>query len=428
MKKRSGKQEEESLKMGDDKQGSSINSLPDSILLHILSFLETKYVVTTCVLSKRWKNLWVSVPNLIFSESKVISKSSLRNFMDCVDRVLFLRDSPTIQKFSLTYKREWQGRPLDSDRLNSWLCAVVKFHVEQLIIDISSDDVFPNLPPTLFTCKSLVESHLKDQLCIDFPSYVNLPNLKTLEISIVDPGDSLNDGFFRGFPEDEHSPYVVNVKVVIDAPVLECLVIDDDCGAWHSIKNRSSSLVRAQIDVRLDNFPEDMQPDRANGVLELFKGISNVKYLCIDGNALFTFCNVTHSILSFDYLSKLPEVLQSLPKLESLDVCVWAGKNLEAAGIDLSDQDTRLSEALKLMESHVVPSCLLSHLRVIEVGAFVGKNDELQLVKYLLKNSKVLSKMTIGFLCDVAIKDKKILERKILRFPRGSKTCNFQFL
>jgi len=35
-----------------------LSDLPDGVILHILSFLNTKHVVRTCVLSKRWEHLW----------------------------------------------------------------------------------------------------------------------------------------------------------------------------------------------------------------------------------------------------------------------------------------------------------------------------------------------------------------------------------
>ncbi|CAN6558393.1 unnamed protein product [Malus baccata var. baccata] len=47
---------------------SMINALPDTILCHILSFLETMHAVRTTVLSTRWNNIWTSVPNLDFND------------------------------------------------------------------------------------------------------------------------------------------------------------------------------------------------------------------------------------------------------------------------------------------------------------------------------------------------------------------------
>lgn len=44
-----------------------ISNLPEAILQKILSFLDMKYVVQTCVLAKSWRSLWKSLPLLMFN-------------------------------------------------------------------------------------------------------------------------------------------------------------------------------------------------------------------------------------------------------------------------------------------------------------------------------------------------------------------------
>ncbi|XP_026445006.1 F-box/FBD/LRR-repeat protein At1g16930-like isoform X2 [Papaver somniferum] len=58
------------MERGDSSSGEDrISQLPDSIIHHILSFLsDTTYAVQTCVLSKRWRYLWTSLPVLKFSD------------------------------------------------------------------------------------------------------------------------------------------------------------------------------------------------------------------------------------------------------------------------------------------------------------------------------------------------------------------------
>ncbi|CAI0439554.1 unnamed protein product [Linum tenue] len=41
-----------------------LSSLPDEVISHILSFLQTKYAVGIAVLRRRWKDLWTRVSNL----------------------------------------------------------------------------------------------------------------------------------------------------------------------------------------------------------------------------------------------------------------------------------------------------------------------------------------------------------------------------
>jgi hypothetical protein len=48
-----------------------INALPDSILHHILGFLEAQQAVQTTMLSRRWCHLWKSSSNLCIDMWKV---------------------------------------------------------------------------------------------------------------------------------------------------------------------------------------------------------------------------------------------------------------------------------------------------------------------------------------------------------------------
>jgi hypothetical protein len=61
-------QKKQELNEEEDIDGNNkcLSNLPEEILLHILSFLPTKDVVRTSVLSKRWDYLWASIPNLVF--------------------------------------------------------------------------------------------------------------------------------------------------------------------------------------------------------------------------------------------------------------------------------------------------------------------------------------------------------------------------
>ncbi|KAI9156405.1 hypothetical protein LWI28_005860 [Acer negundo] len=62
-----------------------ISNFPDSIIHHILSLMDAKYAVQTCILSKKWKFHWAHVPCYTFDCS---TSSSDVEFQDFVANVL----------------------------------------------------------------------------------------------------------------------------------------------------------------------------------------------------------------------------------------------------------------------------------------------------------------------------------------------------
>ncbi|GAU46935.1 hypothetical protein TSUD_85350 [Trifolium subterraneum] len=67
-----------------------LSHLPDSVLLNILSFFNSKHAVQTCVLSTRWKYLWKRIHTLILHSTDF---STVKKFAIFVSKILTLRDT-----------------------------------------------------------------------------------------------------------------------------------------------------------------------------------------------------------------------------------------------------------------------------------------------------------------------------------------------
>jgi hypothetical protein len=65
-----------------------LSSLPDGVLLHILSFLDATYAVQTCVLSTRWKYLWKLIPTLNLHSERFYT---VKQFSKFASKILTLR-------------------------------------------------------------------------------------------------------------------------------------------------------------------------------------------------------------------------------------------------------------------------------------------------------------------------------------------------
>jgi len=69
-----------------------IIDLSDCVLLHTLSFLNVKEAVQTCILSKKWINLWKTLSTLTLS---TVQFSTLQSFRQFISMFLSLRDHST---------------------------------------------------------------------------------------------------------------------------------------------------------------------------------------------------------------------------------------------------------------------------------------------------------------------------------------------
>jgi hypothetical protein len=71
-----------------------LSALPDALLHHIMSSLKSWEVVRTCVLARRWRNLWASAPciDLRVRYSSGREADPPKQFRDFVHRLFLLRD------------------------------------------------------------------------------------------------------------------------------------------------------------------------------------------------------------------------------------------------------------------------------------------------------------------------------------------------
>jgi hypothetical protein len=85
-----------------------LSALPDGVLHIILSFLPAWHAVQTCVLSRRWRDLWCSMPYINIDEREFgvgACRQIKENWDDFVDfttnLLLFHRNSVYLDKFQI---------------------------------------------------------------------------------------------------------------------------------------------------------------------------------------------------------------------------------------------------------------------------------------------------------------------------------------
>jgi hypothetical protein len=170
------------LKSGENGESEDrLSNLPDCVLRHILSSLDSKSVVQTCVLSKRWKFLWKSIPNLKLHASRF---RTLKQFTEFVSKILTLRDgSITLRALDLVHQGTIEPSMLK--RILRYAC-YDKTLLEKLGMSVRGDSDLIMRHVSL--CKALTSLKLsmnpKDLLSkTSFPKSLDLPTLTSLDLT-----------------------------------------------------------------------------------------------------------------------------------------------------------------------------------------------------------------------------------------------------
>ncbi|AES93919.1 cyclin-like F-box protein [Medicago truncatula] len=364
-----------------------MESLPDDVLCHILSFLPTRDAVATSLLSKRWKPLWLSFRSFDLDDNYF---SDFHRFSN------FVTSSPqSIQSLRLTCGSHFtfEFEDVEEDAFDLFLYRLSFKGIQELDLCLVT---LIELPFGFYTCNNLVTLKLDNVTFKDGSSYINFPLLKSLNLNDVVFGNRANMfDFFCGCPnvEDVEVTSLSIVNSRIPQPPEEGV-------------EALPKLVRAKI-----SELHSMLPLLCNAQF-LYAGVS---YWCCNP----TFHNLIHMDITLELISCdvmwnwFAQVLQNCPNLQNLTVqkkyaCV------KKHGNDVHWKDPQ-----------IIPQCLSSRLKTFKFKSFNDFDCEVQFAKYIMQNSKVLQNMTIHTTLDIDLKH-PMLETLSL-CPMGSATCNLHF-
>ncbi|KAB2623512.1 F-box/LRR-repeat protein 13-like [Pyrus ussuriensis x Pyrus communis] len=376
-----------SMPKNQERVSDRISALPTEVLCHILSFLPTNYAVRTTVLSKRWKNIWTSVPNLYFCDDDY---PEVNDFTAFVNRVLDSHDSSWIQKFHLHCDDDYFEPP----PVDRWIHAAIERKVVELDLCVNHSEPDQNfeLPQNIFMCETLKILELQFHFIARPPTSKCFPNLKFLNVDIHHPDvDSvekvlpyfpvLEDLVIDGFLDDYD---VESLDINISAPALKTLVLSLEIENFdEDFKLCTNSPKLESLDFRLyglskfslsinENSSADVEDihqyaEHHDRAIAIFKDICNVKYLSLSAHNL--------------------ELLQRSPNLEHLvfEHKVQRSGLISGVFVDCYKEFVNCSECNEEDFEHefyppeIVPISLSSHLKTITVNRYKGMRYEVQL-------------------------------------------------
>ncbi|GFP89763.1 putative F-box/LRR-repeat protein at3g44810 [Phtheirospermum japonicum] len=210
-------------RLGQKEEEGKISKLPDDILHQILSLVDIKQAVQTSVLSKRWRRLCYSLPNLNFDFGLLLTKSSMdymilawrgdhpdfmSHFTRFVIQFLSQRDpTSTIHKFCLATGNE----TTDSTFVEKCIEYAIDHGLRHLDLDARCRPTPFRFPDRLFASETLqvlkVKQYTNNSIVVPKPFI--MPNLKTLYLDTFEFGDDISDIYsfstepFSGFPSLE---------------------------------------------------------------------------------------------------------------------------------------------------------------------------------------------------------------------------------
>ncbi|WVZ57596.1 LOW QUALITY PROTEIN: hypothetical protein U9M48_007960 [Paspalum notatum var. saurae] len=191
-----------------------INALPDDMLLLIISRLYARQVVQTCVLSRRWRNLWRSVTRIKISHDEFDHMADTEEecnvlFKKFVNRFLMLRNPFALHDFRLWYNiPDGDDSDAGSEDANLWIHHALECNARSIEVTIQMYSL--RLNPAVFTAGRF---------------------LKRLDLSNV----NLLLGFFRQLEasckelKDLFLSYCFISDVEIISKAVEVLAIDIEC-------------------------------------------------------------------------------------------------------------------------------------------------------------------------------------------------------
>ncbi|KAK6133931.1 hypothetical protein DH2020_032323 [Rehmannia glutinosa] len=404
-----------------------LSDLPDDVICHILSFLPTKFSVATSILAKRWRLLWTHVPNIDIANGDFTDKN---HAPEIITRVLLRNKAQRINTCRLNYDDSCSEHETET-----WISTVISRNVQYFDINLNYRCL--RLPQCLFTCKTVVNLTIHN--CAGIPSSgdIYLPSLKKLGLYYVKYGtdeailhllsgcpmleeliiDEIADqdlGCFNissptikslevNFPCESFEFDNPDYRVKINAPALRYLKVYD-CSYEQMSLSPLTSLIEAEIHFKYYSLEVDYSI-YTRCVFKFLDSLCNVKCLKLSSSDEF-----------IDFSKPDPYVrFQNLTELE-----VSADWRLLVKFLECADNDPK--NPMETMEKW--RACLLYSLTTVIIDGFVCTEQEFNIVRFILRNARVLKRMEIH---RIGSKEKFDVVEKILLFNRGSKECEIAF-
>ncbi|XP_021855642.2 F-box/FBD/LRR-repeat protein At2g26030-like [Spinacia oleracea] len=453
-----------STKEGEDR----LSSLPDALLIEIISLLPSNAAIATALLSPQWRGLWAHITSVDIDTRQFLHRLDA---CSAINQVIEKFISPLIRTFSLRVYDQNVKHIFFSGVMDSWFCRICDRNVEEIslkILDSKSDykfsspwSVFPT-PWCVFQTPSLVVLELDSDIprrcygisddIITSKVIITLPNLKKLSIRVSHDECQGWGKLIESCPSLEvlsmvvvltKGIYVVDepainlsitsrnlvrlnlsvlvyemASVVVDTPRLEYLRSEVLILSKFVFVNKPNSIREAFISFD-DGYGN-------NWFMELLQSISNVSSLtlCIrDDYVMITaavlLANLTYLRLEMSYFLMYMVLLRLLNSCPSMEVLVLRVSN-----------NFYPNHLIPINGYDFVPLCLMTRIKMIEIEAFslYYYDNWSFLLRYFLISAQVLERLIFTqFYSNNSGFQKSEFWKELSAYKRSSPMCEIEF-
>ncbi|KAK2400481.1 FBD, F-box and Leucine Rich Repeat domains containing protein [Trifolium repens] len=403
--------------------------LPDDLLQKIITYISIKEAVATSTLSKRWENQWIGnyKSNMELIQGLFLNR---QHFIDFVEKLYkhCKDDNPRIVSLSFEVGNDFR-------RVNKWLSAFINPMIEELNLELDRIKKPLVLPNHFFTSRKLTKFRLSMKQVIKIPSTINFQNLVILTLKNVTlfPNNQFTQKFFICFPSLKELTFIeCDWKKVGSLTII--------CEELQKLYIREWEFEAEEEEEEDDDEEEEDEEEDVEEQNEEINfehgeiGFHAPKLLTfayigdlINDYFLFSTTSITdasievhennNSTLHADnFVSK---IFNTLIRVEKLSITDFVLEQM-TYGILLDKNDEN--------EIYPIPACFETHLKIIKIHGFIGAEDQLNAIKFLLKTTQVLETLYIHtsdyyFESHEGKRELEKMYLKILRFPKASMDC-----
>ncbi|KAJ4816301.1 F-box family protein [Rhynchospora pubera] len=396
----------------------TINNLPNSILVHILSFLRTTEAAQTCVLSLRWRYLWTYIPTLIMEGYECNKAKKMNTFLQ-------LCRSPYLRQVTLTL-----AKTVDHESCFRWVdFAMHHKDVEGLSLKVATgrwsfENLHYSLPENIFSRSQFLRVLVLYGCELRNIGTVDLRNVRKLSFSNINVvGNSLND-LLAACPRAEilkleYSDSVTDLSATLaELKKIKLVQCDQLKSARLTVPNLQVVKIKDSFKSGIECFrlcgmvnvmeayiyiTEDIQSSdsKIQGYVDLLHNLGQAKQLTMHSSAetmlnwsrVIADCS-SMKVLRFKLISSgeqsslllMPALLNKFPNLEEFKLH-QCGSNRNWFSDDEASSGPNYGDSFPVNYS-------LQCLKRISILDYNNEKHVFKLVKFLLQNAIVLESIS----------------------------------